>query len=81
MDKAQAHAILNKCRDGFSMPLAITNTALERTGDIFGLFGKPLCADGNEQGNNRPCKAYDAQIPARFSWSKYLDCATTESIK
>ena len=81
MDKAQAHAILNKCRDGFPMPLAITNQALEQTGDIFGLFGKPLCADGNEQGNDRPCKAYDAQIPARFSWSKYLDCATTESIK
>jgi len=81
MDKAQAHAILNKCRDGFPVSLALTNQALERTGDIAGPFGESLCADGNEQGNNRPCQAHDAQIPARFSWSKYLDCSTNESVK
>jgi hypothetical protein len=80
MDKAQAHAILNKCRDGFPMPLAITNQALERTGDIVGPFGDPLCTNGNEQRVNRPCQAHDAPIPEQFSYSKYLDCPAAEGI-
>ena len=83
MTKTQAHAILDriKRKDRKFVSLAQTNQALERTGDIAKPFGEPLCADGHEQGNNRSCQAYDAQISARFSWSKYLDCSTTESVK
>jgi len=80
MDKAQAHAILNKCRDGHPVSLALTNQALERTGDIAGTFGESLRFDGHEQGNDRPCQAHDAQIPALFSWSAYLDCPKTEGV-
>jgi hypothetical protein len=76
MDKAQAHAILNKCRDGLPMPLALTNQALERTGDIVGLFGDALCTNGNEQRVNRPCQAHDQTAEVGFSYSKYLDKKT-----
>lgn len=80
MDKAQAHAILNKCRDGFPMPLAITIKALERTGDIAGPFGKSLCFDGDEQRNNRPCQTHEQSVEVGFSYSKYLDCPTNNGI-
>ena len=81
MDKAQAHAILYKCHAGFPIPLALTNTALERTGDISGLFGEPLRFNGHEQRNNRPCQAHDQVAEIGFSYSQCLDCSTTESAK
>ena len=79
MTRQQAREILNQCRDGQPMSLLVTNQALYATGDISGLFGEPLRFDGHEQRNNRPCKAHDQAAEVGFSYSKYLDCPTTES--
>ena len=80
MDKAQAHAILNKCRDGFPMPLALTNQALERTGDISKLFGESLCAHGYEPSDYRPRQTHEQSAEVGFSYSRYLDCSKTDGV-
>ena len=79
MTKNEANKLLNRLRDGHPMPISLTTKALYATGDISGLFGKPLCADGHEQKNNRPCQAHDQAAEVGFSYSKYLDYPTTES--
>ena len=79
MTKNEANKLLNRLRDGHPMPVALTNQALYATGDISGLFGESLCFDGHEQRNNRPCQAHDQVAEVGFSYSKYLDCPTTES--
>jgi len=76
MTKSEAHAILDKIRDG--MPVAGATQALERTGDIPRLFGQPLCVDGDAQRNNRPCQTHDQAAEVGFSYSQYLDKTTTE---
>jgi hypothetical protein len=78
MTKTQAHAILNQCKESY-VSLALTNTALERTGDLSKPFSESLRFDGNEQRNNRPCQAHDQAAEVGFSYSQYLDCPTTES--
>ena len=78
MNKQQAHAILDQIQSGTPMSLFVTNQALYATGDISGLFGEPLRFDGDEQRNNRPCQAHDQDAEVGFSYSKYLDCPTTE---
>jgi hypothetical protein len=79
MTKTQAHELLNRLRDGHPMPVALTNTALERTGDLCRTSSQTLRFDGYEQGNNRPCQAHDQTAEVGFSYSAYLDCPTTES--
>ena len=79
MNKQQAHAILDQIQSGTPMSLFVTNQALYATGDISKLFGEPLRADGYEQRNNRPCQTHDQAAEVGFSYSKYLDCPTTES--
>ena len=74
MTKTEAHAILDKIRDG--MPVAGATQALERTGDIPRLSGQPLRFDGNEQRNNRPCQKHDQAAEVGFSYSAYLDQKT-----
>ena len=80
MTKKEAHAHLDKLREGHPMPVALTNQALYATGDISGLFGEPLRFDGHEQRNNRPCEAHDQTAEVGFSYSQYLDKTTTERI-
>jgi hypothetical protein len=79
MNKQQAHAILDKIRDG--MPVAGATQALERTGDLCRPFGESLCADGDEPRDYRPRSVYVKSAEVGFSYSRYLDCSTTESIK
>ena len=74
MTKEEAHAILDKIRDG--MPVAGATEALERTGDIQRTPSQSLCANGNEQRHDRPCALYDTPIGERVGWSRYLDCKT-----
>ena len=74
MDKKEAHAILDRIRDGMS--LANATEALERTGDIQRPSSPALCANGNEQRNDRPCALHDTPIGERLGWSRYLDCKT-----
>ena len=76
MTKNEAHAILDKIRDG--MPVAGATQALERTGDICGIFSQPLFAVSHEQRNNRPCEAHDQAAEVGFSYSKYLNKTTIE---
>ena len=82
MTKTQAHAILDriKRKDRNPVSLAETNQALERTGDLCRASGKSLCADGYEQGNDRPCALHDTPIGERVGWSRYLDCKTNQGI-
>lgn len=75
MEKSEAHAILNRCRE-YPVSLALTNQALERTGDISRPFSDPLRANGDAQGVDRPCALYDTPIGERVGWSRYLDCKT-----
>jgi len=77
MTKNEAHAILDKIRDGMSV--AGATEALERTGDLCQSSSPTLRFDGHEQRNNRPCQAHDQAAEVRFSYSAYLDCPTTES--
>ena len=77
MTKNEAHAILDKIRDGMSV--AGATQALERTGDLCRASSESLRFDGHEQRNNRPCQAHDQAAEVGFSYSKYLDCPTTES--
>jgi len=74
MTKTEAHAILDKIRDG--MPVAGATQALERTGDLCRTSSPTLRFDGNEQRNNRPCKAHDQAAEVGFSYSAYLDQKT-----
>ena len=76
MTKAEAHAILDKIRDG--MPVAGATQALERTGDIPRLSGQPLRFIGHQQRNNRPCETHEQAAEVGFSYSQYLDKTKTE---
>ena len=79
MTKEEAHAILDKIRDGMSISGA--TRALERTGDICRLPGQSLRVDSHEPQDHRPFEAHGQDIQKRFSYSAYLDCSTTESAK
>jgi len=79
MTKNEANKLLDRLREGHPMPVALTTQALYTTGDIPRLSGQPLCVDGHEQRNNRPCQAHDQTAEVGFSYSAYLDCPTTES--
>ena len=83
MTKIKAHVLLDSIRSGEArfVSLAETNQALERTGDICGLFGEPLRANGNERCHHRPRQTHEQSAEVGFSYSKYLDCETIESIK
>jgi len=76
MTKFEAHAILDKIRDG--MPVAGATQALERTGDIPRLLNQSLRFVGNEPCLHKPCEAHDQAAEVGFSYSGYLDKTTTE---
>ena len=82
MTKIKAHAILDRIRSGEArfVSLAETNQALERTGDICGLFSEPLRFDGNQPCHDRPCQTHDTPAEVGFSYSKYLDYSKTEEV-
>lgn len=75
MTKTQAHAILNQCKESY-VSLALTNTALERTGDLCRASGESLCAIGYEQSDYRPRQTHEQTADVGFSYSKYLDKTT-----
>lgn len=79
MTKSEAHAILDKIRDGMSV--AGATEALERTGDICRTSSPTLRFDGHEPRHDRPRSVYVKSAEVGFSYSRYLDCSTTESIK
>ena len=73
-----ANRILDRIREGYPMPLAITTQALQRTGDISRLPCRTLCSDGNESSHDRAIEVESKGIEGRFSYSRYLDCKKTE---
>ena len=78
MTKNDAHALLDKIRDGMSV--AGATQALRLTGDISGVSDKSLCFDSDEQRVDRPCALHDTPISERFSYSIYLDSEKNERV-
>ena len=74
MNKQQANEILNRIREGYPMPLAITTQALQRTGDIPDLSDKPLRFDGDEPKDDRAGETQNSRTEEGFSYSRYLNC-------
>ena len=74
MTNNEANRILNRVREGYSMSLAITTQALQRTGDIPRIPDESLCFDGNEPKNDRAIEVESQGTESRFSYSRYLDC-------
>ena len=68
-----ANRILDRIREGYPMPLAITTQALQRTGDICGVFDEPLRSNGDESSHDRAIEVESKGIEVGFSYSAYLD--------
>ena len=73
MTKNEAHAHLNRLREGHPMPVSLTTEALYATGDIPRIPNESLCFDGNEPQNNRAIEVESQGTESRFSYSAYLD--------
>jgi len=78
MTKNEAHAHLNRLREGHPMPVSLTTQALLITGDIPRISHPALRSNGNEPCNDRAIKAESKGIESRFSYSAYLDSATNK---
>jgi len=78
VNKKEAHALLDKIRDG--MPMAGATEALRLTGDIHTVLDESLCADGYESSHDRTSQIKDKRIEERFSYSQYLDCQTNKGV-
>jgi len=77
----EANRILDRIREGYPMPLAITTQALQRTGDIPDLPHNPLRTNGNESSNDRAIKMESKGTEKGFSYSAYLDSPKDKGIK
>ena len=71
MTKNEAHAILDKIRDGMSV--AGATQALQRTGDISRLPCQSLRTNGDESSNDRAIEVESKGVEKGFSYSAYLD--------
>ena len=80
MNKKEAHATLDKIRNGEFVPLSVTNQALRLTGDICGVFGSTLRFTGDEPCNDKPRQAHGKVAEVGFSYSKYLDYSKIERV-
>jgi hypothetical protein len=77
----EANRILNRVREGHSMPVALTTEALQRTGDIPRIPDKTLRSDGDEPSNHRAIEIESKGIEEGFSYSRYLDCQQNQGIQ
>ena len=71
MTKNEAHAILDKIRDG--LPVAGATEALLRTGDISRLPCQSLRTNGDESQDDRASQMENSGTKEGFSYSRYLD--------
>lgn len=78
MTKSEAHAHLDRLREGHPMPVSLTTQALLLTGDIPRIPDKPLCFDSNESCNDRAIKMESQGTEKGFSYSSYLDSTTNK---
>ena len=81
MTKNEAHAHLNRLREGHPMPVSLTTEALLITGDIPRIPNESLCFDGNEPQNHRAIEVESQGTESRFSYSAYLDSQQTKGVK
>ena len=81
MTKNEAHAHLNRLREGHPMPVSLTTEALYATGDIPRIPNESLCFDGNEPQNNRAIEVESQGTESRFSYSAYLDSQQNQGVK
>jgi len=68
-----ANRILDRIREGYPMPLAITTQALQRTGDISDFPDKPLRSNGSQPKDDRTGETQNSRTEEGFSYSRYLD--------
>ena len=89
MNKVQAHDILDRIRAGQTMSLAITNAALQATGDLPRLrpleriLVEAIRSDGDEPRLDRPCPTHGEVVregDTRIGWSRYLDSPENKGI-
>jgi len=78
MTKNEAHAHLDRLREGQLMPVFLTTQALRLTGDIRALPCETLCDSGEKPCDHRTRQIHDQEIPKGFSYSAYLDKTKTE---
>lgn len=71
LNDARKH--LDRLREGYPMPVALTTQALLITGDIPRISHPTLCFDGSQSQDDRAIKAESKGIEGRFSYSAYLD--------
>ena len=81
MTKNEAHAHLDRLREGHPMPVALTTQALLITGDIPRISHPTLCFDSNESTDNRAIQMESQGTESRFSYSRYLDSQQNQGIK
>ena len=76
MTKNEAHAHLDRLREGHPMPVSLTTQALLITGDIPRISHPTLCFDGDEPKDDRAIQMESQGTESRFSYSSYLDSTT-----
>ena len=76
MTKSEAHAHLDRLREGHPMPVSLTTQALLITGDISRIPHSTLCFDGDEPKDDRANQMESQGTESRFSYSSYLDSTT-----
>ena len=81
MTKTEAHAHLDRLREGYPMSLAITTQALQRTGDIPDFPDKPLRSNGNEPKDDRTGETQNSGTKEEFSYSRYLNSQQNQGVK
>ena len=82
MTKSEAHAHLDRVREGHPMPVSLTTEALYATGDIIPRFSCPtLRSNGDEPQNDRAIEVESKGTESRFSYSAYLDSQQNQGIK
>ena len=78
MTKNEAHAHLDRLREGNPMPVSLTTEALLVTGDIPRISHPALRSNGNEPCHDRAIQMDSKGTEGRFSYSAYLDSATNK---
>ena len=73
MTKNEAHAHLDRLREGHPMPVSLTTQALLVTGDISRISHPTLCFDGSQSQDDRAIEVESKGTEGRFSYSSYLD--------
>ena len=78
MTKNEAHAHLDRLREGHPMPVSLTTQALLITGDISRISHPTLCFDGSQSQDDRAIEAQSQGTEGRFSYSRYLGSTTNK---